>query len=85
MVRDYSAGKMTTQLHYQLGLRCQIVCKCNGKALNTDVQTVLKDDTTICCGGQVIPDSEISFFGVDSRSKAWGDMLPSFECSLMLL
>ena len=39
---------MTTQLHYQLGLRYQMVCKCNGKALNTDVQTVLKDDTTIC-------------------------------------
>ena len=37
------------------------------------------------CGGQVISDSEIGFFDVDSRSKALGDKLPSFECSLMLL
>ena len=37
------------------------------------------------CGGQVISDSLIGFFDVDSRSKALGDKLPSFECSLMLL
>ena len=37
------------------------------------------------CSGQVISDSLIDFFDVDSRSKALGDMLPSFECSLMLL
>ena len=37
------------------------------------------------CSGQVISDSLISFFDVDSRSKALGDKLPSFECSLMLL
>ena len=37
------------------------------------------------CSGQVISDSSIDFFDVDSRSKALGDKLPSFECSLMLL
>ena len=37
------------------------------------------------CGGQVISDSLIGFFDVDSRSKALGDKLPSFECSLRLL
>ena len=37
------------------------------------------------CGGQIISDSFIGFFDVDSRSKALGDKLPSFECSLMLL
>ena len=37
------------------------------------------------CGGQVISDSSIDFLAVDSRSKALGDRLPSFECSLMLL
>ena len=37
------------------------------------------------CGGQVISDSLIGFFDVDSRSKALGDKLPSFECSRMLL
>ena len=37
------------------------------------------------CGGQVISDSEIGFFDVDSRSKALGDKFPSFECSRMLL
>ena len=37
------------------------------------------------CSGQVISDSLIDFFDVDSRSKALGDMLPSFECSRMLL
>ena len=37
------------------------------------------------CGGQVISDSLIGFFDVDSRSKALGDKLPSFECSLTLL
>ena len=37
------------------------------------------------CSGQVISDSLIDFFDVDSRSKALGDMLPSFECSLTLL
>ena len=37
------------------------------------------------CSGQVISDSSIDFLDVDSRSKALGDMLPSFECSLMLL
>ena len=37
------------------------------------------------CGGQVISDSLIGFVDVDSRSKALGDKLPSFECSLMLL
>ena len=37
------------------------------------------------CSGQVISDSLIDFFDVDSRSKALGDMLPSVECSLMLL
>ena len=37
------------------------------------------------CSGQVISDSLIGFFDVDSRSKALGDKLPSFECSLMLL
>ena len=40
---------------------------------------------TNLCSGQVISDSLIDFFDVDSRSKALGDMLPSFECSLMLL
>ena len=34
------------------------------------------------CGGQVISDSLIVFFDVDSRSKALGDKLPSFECRL---
>ena len=34
------------------------------------------------CSGQVISDSSIDFLDVDSRSKALGDMLPSFECSL---
>lgn len=37
------------------------------------------------CSGQVISDSLIDFFDVDSRSKALGDRLPNFECSLMLL
>ena len=37
------------------------------------------------CGGQVITDSLMGFFNVDSRSKALGDKLPSFECSLRLL
>ena len=37
------------------------------------------------CGGQVISDSLMGFFDVDSRSKALGDKLPSFECSLILL
>ena len=37
------------------------------------------------CSGQVISDSLIDFFDVDSRSKALGDKLPSFECSLLLL
>ena len=37
------------------------------------------------CSGQVISDSLIGFFDVDSRSKALGDKLPSFECSLRLL
>ena len=37
------------------------------------------------CSGQIISDSLIDFFDVDSRSKALGDILPSFECSLMLL
>ena len=31
------------------------------------------------CNGQVISDSLIDFFDVDSRSKALGDRLPSFE------
>ena len=31
------------------------------------------------CSGQVISDSLIDFFDVDSRSKALGDRLPSFE------
>ena len=30
------------------------------------------------CSGQVISDSEISFFDVDSRSKELGERLPSF-------
>jgi len=42
----------------------------------------LKYDT---CSGQVISDSSIDFLSVDSRSKALGDMLPSFECSLAAL
>ena len=37
------------------------------------------------CSGQVISDSLVGFFDVDSRSKALGDKLPSFECSLRLL
>ena len=37
------------------------------------------------CGGQVISDSLIGFFDDDSRSKALGDKLLSFECGLMLL
>ena len=37
------------------------------------------------CSGQVISDSKIDFFNVDSRSKALGDKLPSVECSRMLL
>ena len=37
------------------------------------------------CSGQVISDSEIDFFDVDSRSKALGDKLPSVECSRVLL
>ena len=37
------------------------------------------------CSGQVISDSLIGFLSVDSRSKALGDMLPSFECNLTLL
>ena len=37
------------------------------------------------CSGQVISDSLIGFLDVDSRSKALGDRLPSFECSRMLL
>ena len=37
------------------------------------------------CGGQVISDSLVGFFDVDSRSKTLGDKLPIFECSLMLL
>ena len=37
------------------------------------------------CGGQVISDSLIGFIDVDLRSKALGDELPSFECSLTLL
>ena len=39
------------------------------------VQSVLTDS----CSGQVILDSLIGFFDVDSRSKALGDRLPSFE------
>ena len=31
------------------------------------------------CSGQVISDGLIGFFDVDSRSKALGDKLPSFE------
>ena len=38
--------------------------------------------TRSVCSGQVISDSSIDFLDVDSRSKALGDMLPSFECSL---
>ena len=37
------------------------------------------------CSGQVISDSLIDFFDVDSRLRAVGDMLPSFECRRMLL
>ena len=37
------------------------------------------------CSGQVISDSSIGFLDVDLRSKALGDMLPSFECSLCSL
>ena len=37
------------------------------------------------CSGQVISDSLLGFLDVDSRSKALGDMLPSFECSLCSL
>ena len=37
------------------------------------------------CSGQVISDSLIGFVDVDSSSKALGDKLPSFGCSLMLL
>ncbi len=46
-----------------------------------------RDDarSDVFCSGQVISDSLIDFFDVDSRSKALGDKLPSFECSLMLL
>ena len=40
---------------------------------------------TMDCSGQVISDSLIDFFNVDSCSKALGDILPSFERSLMLL
>ena len=40
---------------------------------------------TLGCSGQVISDSSIDFLDVDSRSKALGDMLPSFECRRMLL
>ena len=39
----------------------------------------------VLCSGQVISDSLIGFFDVDSRSKALGDKLPSFECSLTAL
>ena len=39
----------------------------------------IKQDARIQCSGQVISDSLIGFFGVDSRSKALGDKLPSFE------
>ena len=37
------------------------------------------------CSGQVISDNLIDFFDVTLRSTALGDMLPSVECSLMLL
>ena len=40
------------------------------------------DELKKSCSGQVISDSSIDFLDVDSRSKALGDMLPSFECSL---
>ncbi len=43
------------------------------------------DEQKRVCTGQVISDSLIDLFDVDSRSKALGDKLPSFECSLMLL
>ena len=37
------------------------------------------------CSGQVISDSAIDFSDVDSRSKALGDILPSFECNRFAL
>ena len=37
------------------------------------------------CSGQVISDSLIDFFDVDSRSKALDDKLPGSEWALMLL
>ena len=50
-----------------------------------DLLHVLETKDSRGCGGQVISDSLIGFFDVDSRSKALGDKLPSFECSLTLL
>ena len=42
----------------------------------------LKEKRIADCDGQVISDSLMGFFCVDSLSKASGDELPSFECSL---
>jgi len=57
----------------------------NADGLNDRMKTLYEERITSNCSGQVISDSLIDFFDVDSRSKALGDMLPSVECSLMLL
>ena len=72
-------------------LHCDMFTQCVTHALRkglAHIAAVAQHALHSCeagCGGQVISDSLIGFFDVDSRSKALGDKLPSFECSLTLL
>ena len=55
------------------------------KAAHHVTSSVETASAILNCSGQVISDSLIGFLSVDSRSKALGDILPSFECSLVAL
>ena len=57
----------------------------NGDKLGSIDDLMIDKLTGQVCSGQVISDSLMGFFDVDSRSKALGDRLPSFECSLTAL
>ena len=52
-----------------------------GRQVTVESNKTDKYDRTVgkVCSGQVISDSLIDFFDVDSLSKALGDRLPSFE------
>ena len=98
-VRAFIENDMRMSQVYQPVMLLKLL-KSNGQASVAQVaQAILdKDPTQIeyyssvvknmvgrVCSGQVISDSTIDFSDVDSRSKALGDMLPSFECSLNAL